>query len=259
MKRALLRKALLGLAVAWAAAPLLVLIVWSVAFGWYWPAVLPRQWSLRAWRYVAAPESGLAEALGVSLAIAVVVTVLALSISVPAGRTLALGHRRARTGLLFLMLLPVLAPPMASAMGLHMLFVRMGLAGTMLGIVLVHLIPAVPYATLTMMGSFSRFDRDLEEQARTLGAGWAEVWRHVTLPAVAPGIAIAGAFAFLISWSQYLLTLLIGGGDVRTLPLALVAFARSGDEAVTAALGLVFVAPALLLFVGIARHLRDNA
>ena len=75
----------------------------------------------------------------------------------------------------------------------------------------------------------------------------------MTIPAIRPGLAVAGAFAFLISWSQYLSTLIIGGGRVQTLPLSLVAFQRSGDESIAAALSLLFLAPAVLLLLGVGR------
>jgi putative spermidine/putrescine transport system permease protein len=116
----------------------------------------------------------------------------------------------------------------------------------------------VPYATLMLAGTFTHFDTDLEGQARTLGASPRRVWTRVTLPALAPGIALATAFAFLISWSQYLLTLLVGGGQVITLPLLLVGFVRGGDDAVGAALSLVFIAPTLLVFGAVARLLRSH-
>ncbi|MEI2691740.1 MAG: ABC transporter permease subunit [Anaerolineae bacterium] len=67
-----------------------------------------------------------------------------------------------------------------------------------------------------------------------LGAGPWRIFWHVTLPAIFPGVVVAALFAFLISWSQYLLTLLIGGGSVITLPVLLLAFANSGDYAITA-------------------------
>ncbi|HZS03745.1 MAG TPA: ABC transporter permease subunit [Blastocatellia bacterium] len=239
--------------------PVGLLVMWSFARAWYWPALLPREWSLRAWSYVASPAADIVPSLVVSIGIALAVTALSVIVALPAARALALHEFAGKRALLFALLLPVLAPPLASAMGVHSLFLRYGLADTLLGVVLVHLIPTVPYATLMLTGSFSRFDPDLEAQARTLGAKTFGVWRYVTLPAIAPGLAVAAAFAFLISWSQYLMTLLIGGGRVVTLPLTLVAFQRGGDEAVTAALSLVFLAPTLLVFAAVARFLRDDS
>ncbi|MCZ2149669.1 MAG: ABC transporter permease subunit [Bryobacterales bacterium] len=239
--------------------PVLVLAAWSLSRGWLWPALLPRAWSLRAWRYAASPLSGVPQSLAVSIFIALIVAALAVLLAVPAARAIALHSFRGRQAVLFILLLPVLAPPVASAMGVHSLFIRLGLAETVFGVILVHLIPAVPYSTLMMVGAFSRFETDQEAVARTLGASTYHVWLRVTLPALAPGIAVSAVFAFLISWSQYLLTLLVGGGQVRTLPLSLIAFQTSGDDAVAAALALLYLAPAVFLFLAVSRFLRADA
>ena len=82
---------------------------------------------------------------------------------------------------------------------------------------------------LIMASVFAGFDTVQEDQARSLGArSWA-VLRHVTLPAILPGLLTGALFAFLVSWSQYLLTLAIGGGRVQTLPLILFAYASAGE------------------------------
>lgn len=244
---------------ALALVPLALLIVWSFARAWYWPALSPREWTLRAWDYVVSPSSEIFYSLVLSLGIALAVTLLAVLVSLPAARALALFHFPGKKVVLFLLLLPVISPPLAAAMGVHALFLRYGLADSIAGVILVHLVPAVPYATLMLMGSFSAFDTDWEAQARTLGASPAAVWRHVTLPAIAPGLAVAAAFAFLVSWGQYLTTLFIGGGRVTTLPLTLVVFQRSGDDAITAAVSIVFLIPAVAVFAAVARHLKSYA
>ena len=110
----------------------------------------------------------------------------------------------------------------------------------MFGVVLIHLISTVPYATLMLTGSFLAPGPGLRSAGAHVGARAFDVWRRVTFPAIAPGLAVAASFAFLISWSQYLTTLLIGGGRILTLPLILVGFQRGGDEAIAAALSLVF-------------------
>jgi putative spermidine/putrescine transport system permease protein len=233
--------------------PVVLLGLWSFTHSWFWPDLLPREWSLRAWSYVISPVAGVGEALVTSLVIALLVALLSLFLAWPAARVVAKTDFRGRRLLLFLLLLPILAPPLASTMGMHALFLRYGLADTLFGVVLAHLVPSVPYATMVLAGSFSRFENGLEEQARILGASGFQVWRHVTVPAIRPGMAVAGAFAFLISWSQYLSTQIIGGGRVQTLPLSLVAFQRSGDEAIAAALSLLFLAPAVLVLLVVGR------
>lgn len=241
-----------------AALPLLLLAIRSLAQVWYWPALLPPVWSLRAWRYIFSPTAEVLPALLTSSSIALAVTLLAVMVALPAARALAWQEFRGKHAVLFALLLPVLTPPLAATMGVHSLFLRYGLTDTMLGVVLIHLISTVPYATLMLTGSFSRLDPDYEAQARTLGARTFEVWWHVTFPAIAPGLAVAASFAFLISWSQYLTTLLIGGGRILTLPLILIGFQRGGDEAIAAALSLVFLAPAASVAFSVARFLKEG-
>jgi putative spermidine/putrescine transport system permease protein len=236
--------------------PIALLALWSFARGWYWPLLFPPNYSLRAWEYLISPTAGVIDALSMSIFISLTVTALALVVALPAARALALREFRGKRVVLFILLLPVFAPSISSAMGVHALFLRYGLEDTVFGVILGHLIPTVPYCTLMLAGSLANFDQDWEAQARTLGASPLAVWRYVTLPAIAPGLAVAAVFAFLISWSQYLTTLLIGGGRIMTLPLMLVAFQRGGDEAVTAAISLVFLAPAVVVFATVARVLK---
>ena len=253
---------LAGLVVLLAAgpAPVLLQLVSSVGHSWFWPDLAPSAWSWRAWRYAVSPEAGIPGALFNSLMIAIAVATLAVTVALPAARALALYALPGRRWLHFMLMLPLLAPPLALTMGMHVLFLRYGLADTLTGVVIVHLVPSVPYATMVLTASLARVDIRLEAQARTLGATPVRVWRHVTLPLIRSGVATAFGFAFLISWSQYLTTLIIGGGQVLTLPLVLVAFQQSGDESVSSVLSLIFLAPAVLILTMVGRWmvLPDN-
>jgi putative spermidine/putrescine transport system permease protein len=244
---------------ALATLPLALLTIYSFGRSWFWPDIAPRAWDATAWRYVFSRDSGLASSLATSAGIAATVSLIAVAVALLGARVLAWREFRGKRLLLFLLLLPVLSPPLAAAMGLHAMFLLVGLEDTIAGVVLVHLVPALPYAILMLAGSFSRVDPDLEAQARTLGASRFQVFLRVTLPAVAPGAAVAAGFAFLISWSQYLITLLVGGGRVLTLPLTLVAFLNGGDQAIGAALTLVFILPTILIFTVVSRYLRYEA
>jgi len=239
--------------------PLVPLTIWAFSRRWLYPTALPTEWGLRAWRYLLTPGARVPEAFTNSLAVALVVTALAVLIAIPAGRALGLGRFRGKTLVEFLILAPTIVPPFAVAMGIQVLFIRYGLADTLAGVALVHLIPVVPYAVLILAGTFANYDVDYEHQARVLGAGGWSIVRRVMLPAILPGLVVAALFAFLISWSQYLLTLLVGGGQVITLPVLLLAFANSGDYSITAALSLVLIAPALAALLLSTRHLTGHA
>lgn len=248
----------LGIVLA-ALLPLVPLVLWSVSFGWRFPSLLPSAYSPRAWVYLASPASKVGEALVYSTIVAVVVSVVSTAVALPAARALGLHRFRGKTLVEFLILAPLIMPGIAVVMGIHVLFIRYGLSDTLLGVILVHLIPTVPYAVMVLSGVFANYDVDFEDQARVLGAGPVHIFARVTLPLILPGVAVAALFAFLISWSQYVLTLIIGGGRVVTLPLLLFAFARSGDNAIAAALALIFVGPAVVMLVLTTRFLSGSS
>lgn len=245
--------------VLWVIVPLLSLIIWAFGAQWFFPALVPEEFSLRAWRYVVSPSANVGEAFLNSLTISISVTLLSVLVGVPAGRALGLHRFRGKRAIELFILAPLIVPPITVAMGIHVIFIRLGLVDRAIGVILVHLIPTVPYMTVVMRGVFANFERGYEEQARSLGAPPLQVLFRVTLPMILPGIMTGGLFVFLVSWSQYILTLLIGGGRVVTLPVLLFAFASSGDNTVTAAISLIFVAPAILVLAVTARYLTGRS
>ena len=245
--------------IGWLVLPLVPLAIWSFAKGWRFPNLLPQAGTLDAWRYALSPTSGVLESLFLTTGIALSSTILAILIGVPAGRALGRYRFRGKWAVELLILAPAIVPGIAVVFGLHEIFLFLGLSGSVPGVVLVHLIPTLPYMTLVMAGVFSGMDAALEDQARSLGAKRAQVFRHVTLPAIMPGILVGGLFAFLISWSQYILTLVIGGGRVQTLPLLLFSFATSGRNDVTGAITMIYILPGLLVLALTARHLTGRS
>ena len=253
-------RSLAGLALAsWLVLPILPLVVWSAAHGWRFPDLLPQDWSGKAWTYALSPASGILSSFATTTLIASATTLLAALIGLPAGRALGL-HRFRGKGLVTLLLLaPAILPGLAVVFGLHGLFLRLGLTGSIPGVILAHLIPVLPYMVLIMAAVFSRFDTAYEDQARSLGATPFQTFRAVTLPAILPGLMTGALFAFLVSWSQYLLTLAIGGGRVQTLPLLLFSFASAGRNDVTAAIALLYILPGLLILSVTARFVTGRS
>jgi len=109
-----------------------------------------------------------------------------------------------------------------------------------------------------MWGVFSNYNREFEDQARSLGASALKTATRVMLPIIFPGVVVAGLFSFLLSWSQYLSTLIIGGGQVTTLPMLLFALMGSGDRPVASAVSIVFVIPAFLVLLFSTRYLSGQ-
>ena len=245
--------------IVWLVLPLVPLAIWSFARGWRFPDLLPQQWSLKAWTYALSDASGVLDSLGLTIGISLAATVLSILIGVPAGRAIGMYQFRGKQGVELMILAPTIVPGIAVVLGIHGVFISLGLTNTVWGVVLVHLIPTLPYTVLVMAGIFANHDPAYEAQARSLGASALQTFRYVTLPAILPGIIVGGLFAFLVSWSQYILTLLIGGGRVVTLPLLLFNFAASGRNDIAGAIGMIYILPGVLILLLTARHLSGRS
>ncbi len=236
--------------------PFAALVLWSFSERWFFPSLWPQAWGLRAWSYITGTAGRqVLTAIGHSLAVGGVSAVLAVLVALPAARALGLYDFKGKDLVSVLLTLPIIVPPLCVAMGLHLWFIRLGLAETFVGVVGVHLTFCLPYAVFVLWGVFANYNPEFEDQARSLGASRCAVAIRVMLPMILPGIIVAALFAFLLSWSQYLSTLIIGGGRLITLPVLLFALMGSGDRPVAAAVSLVFVAPALVALLFSARYL----
>ncbi len=234
--------------------PVAVFGLYAFSTAWFYPDILPRTWTV-APLLRQMDDRATTRALLHSTSIGLVVSLLALAVGYPAARTLGMHTFRGKELVYLLLFLPTVVPPVATGIGLNILFLRLDLAGTTLGVALVHLIPVLPYVIFTLAGVFAQYDPHYEYQARVLGAGDARIFWSVTLPFVLPGVVVATLFAFLISWSQYLLTLLIGGGRIITLPILLFATLSGGNPTTISVLSLLFVAPLVLVLAVISRFL----
>ncbi len=239
--------------------PLIALFIWSFAFRWFFPDLLPETWGLGSWEYVRSPSSKVLSSMWNSITLGLLVCVMALAVGLPASRALGLYEFRGKGAVELFLMAPIIVPPLVSVMGIHVTFIKLGLTGSFLGVALVHLIPSIPYFVLVMSGVFANYGTELEDTARSLGAGPIRVFFLVTLPAIAPGLSVALMFTFLISWGQYITTLLIGSGRVTTLPIVLFPLLTGPNKANAAAVSLVLIAPALIALVLTSRQLsRDS-
>ena len=249
-RTAALRAVLLLTVAVTSGLPLLLLVARSLSVRWYFPALLPDDWTTSGWR-PSATGGALSRSVATSVELGVMTAVVSCAIALPLGRTLARlrGWSRHLAGAAAF--LPVAAPPLALGTGLQVVVLGLGLGGTFAGVLFAHLVPAVGYLTLVFLGTFTLFDARVEEASRTLGATRFATLRRVTLPLLRPQIAEALVIGFLISWSQFALTLVIGGGEVRALPLEVFTYLRAGQDQPAAVGALLLVLPAAAAFVAL--------
>ena len=235
----------------WFLLPLVPMLLWAFANRWPFPDLLPQQWGLDGVR--SGLTAGAQHAFVVSTAIGLAVAAIATPAGALAARALASGRLpfpRLTEAVLFA---PLVLPAFAVAMGLDVLVLSTRVPSP-LAVVAVLSVAAIPYTTYLMRAAFGAYDIGFEEEARTLGASRATVLLRVQIPLLAPALSGAAFLAFLVGWSDYVVTLLIGGGRVVSVPILVGSFAAgTGNSAVVAALSLAAVIPPLILLVAVAR------
>lgn len=229
--------------------PLVVLIIWSFAKSWPWPHLFPKDFGLRGWQYFLSPTSKSLRILSFSVYLSLVVTLITLILSIPAAKALGVYNFKGKRFFEMIILAPIIVPPVAVAMGIHVSFIRIGLANTFLGVVLIHLVPCIPYAVRILTNVYEAVGESMELQARVLGASPLQTFFHVTLPIITPGLLSAGTLVFIVSFSQYFLTFLIGGGRIITFSMMMFPFIQSGDRMMASVYSIVFILTTLVILL----------
>jgi spermidine/putrescine ABC transporter ATP-binding subunit len=198
------------------AGPVLALLPMSLS-GTRWLALPPRDLSLR-WYASFLTDRDWIEATLVSLKVAGAATLLAVALGTPAGLGLARGRVAGRGLVRSLALSPLVVPVMVLAVSLYHVFGRLGLVGTLTGLVLAHALLGVPYVVLNVEAVMRTFDVRLERAARMLGAGAWQTFRRVTLPLIRAGVLAGALFAFIASLDEVVVAMFLSGTRAITLP-----------------------------------------
>jgi putative spermidine/putrescine transport system permease protein len=248
-KRVLLQGLFLLLFAIMFVIPIFFMFAKSISFGWQWPNLSPSGIDIRAWE-VAFRDPRIYQSLINTVVIGGAVVIFNFLIATPAAYSLSRYEFKGKTMIESLLILPILVPVLAVAMGLHIPMIRLGLTDNLSGVILIHLLPTLPYAIRVLKAGFDRLNNDWEEQGAVLGARRATVFWTVIIPLMAPSIRSAALLVFVISLSQYVLTAIIGGGRVSTLPMIYYPFFSSADEAVIASFTVMFaLLPVLFLIL----------
>ncbi len=236
--------------------PLTSLAVWSFAERWTYPSPWPQRFGLRYWARVLSGD--FLEPLRVGVAIAVAVTLLALVLAIPLGYALARLSFRGRTAVLLLFLLPQAFPQLPVFASATREFYRWGLAGTVPGVVLVHLVGGLVFAVWTMTAVFRSIGRELEEAAWDLGASTTRAFVSVSLPLALPGIVASAVLVFLYSLDEFTGTLLVGSPFVTTLPVYMYTASVGYELQIASVTALVLMVPGAVLLLLLERFLKSE-
>ena len=229
----------------WVLTPIAVLIVRAVAQSWRFPQILPE--AMDVWPALSAVGSvRVRSAMIASLALAFATGSIGTMLGFAIGRSAVRVGRRFRQLTLAAAFFTVIAPPIALGVGLQVAVLGIGLGGTFTGVFFAHLVPATGYLTLFAVGVFASFDASLEDEARTLGASRWQVLSRIVVPLLGRRLGEGFILGGLVSWGQLAITLLVGGGLVRTLPVELLSIVQSGNDQIAAVAALLLGVPPML-------------
>jgi ABC-type spermidine/putrescine transport system permease subunit II len=177
----------------------------------------PEGFSLR-WYETYLGSSAWVNATVRSLLVAFLTGLLATALGTAAAFVLVRQRLVGRGAIITVVLAPLVLPRIIIAVALFYLYARLGLVGTVTGLVLGHTVLAVPYVVITVMAVLKNYDERLDQAAWSLGASkWSAFWR-ITLPQIRAGVLAGFLFAFITSFDELTIALFVSGGSTSTLP-----------------------------------------
>lgn len=115
-------------------------------------------------------------------------------------------------------------PPITVVVPYYIIFKTLNLLDTPLALIIVYSTSNIPLVVWLMKGFFDEVPMALEEAAMVEGHGMLAIFRHVTLPLAAPGLAVAAVFCFIFSWNEFLFALMLTGSRAQTVTVAVMSF-----------------------------------
>jgi multiple sugar transport system permease protein len=188
------------------------------------PTYLPHAVSLdsygRLWSY----QQGLPTYLFNSLGTALLAIAFTLLLTVPAAYALARFRIPGKEVIFVVLLLALIVPYQALLTPMFLMFARVGLTSTLVGLAILHTAIQLPFSLYVLRNSLSAVPRELEEAAIVDGASSLQVLVRVMVPSTVPAIVTVALFAFIMSWNEFLGALvMMSRGSSFTLPLILAA------------------------------------
>jgi len=220
------------------------------------PSYLPHNITWDNWRRLAQWDN-VGPPLKNSLTVAFGTAAAAIVIAAPAAYVISRMSREIRyavvLGLLFTRMFPevIIATPIASN------FFKWGLNDTDLGLILAHLIRALPLVAWVLVGTFEVIPVELEEASAVDGSGKIGTLIKVVIPLAAPGLAVAAIFAWLDSWNDLLYAIYLFLSQ-KTLPLQTYYYANRGSATDVATFAVILTVPVILFTLFLQRWIRSG-
>ncbi|MBA3529925.1 MAG: ABC transporter permease subunit [Propionibacteriaceae bacterium] len=217
-------------------------------FNTWLPENFTTGWYSEAWS-----RFSLTHIIGVTLLVAFSVIIVSVVIGVPASYVLARSSFPGKNIIMLLFLLPILIPPITFGIPLATVMYNFGLGRTILAVILVNLVPSVPFVIITMTPFIEQINPAIENAARMCGANTQRVFTKVLAPMLIPGILAASILVLVRTVGMFDLTFLVSGPRSDTLVVAIYRAMTSagGGESrqLISSMGVIYTAMMLIILV----------
>ncbi len=240
-----------ALFLAFILAPLLVVI--GVSFTGQGYLALPLDGlSLRWWRAIG-DDPRFLESFWYSVRLGVSAATLSAAIAVPAALAIARHRFPGRDALAAVLASPMMIPHVVLGVALLRFFSGFGLSGGFLGLVSAHVVVVTPYMLRLVGAGLTGLDPRIERAAESLGAGRFTVFRRVTLPLIAPGIAGGWVLAFVTSFDELTVSLFLASPSANPLPVQLFNYIDQMTDPLVASVSAALILVTALVLMGLDR------
>lgn len=218
------------------------------------PTYLPEALSTANYERIYHFQAGLPTYLKNSIVVAGLTILFCLLLAVPAGYGLARFRVPGKEAWFLLLLAGMMVPYQALLTPLYLMFAKLGLANTHIGLAIVHTLLQLPFSIYLMRHAFEAVPKQLEEAAVIDGCNSFQVLWRVLLPVVKAGIVTVVLFAFITSWNEFLAALIFMNKETQfTVPIWTVSV-RTGrlgavDWGALQASLMVAIAPCALVYI----------
>lgn len=192
-----------------------------------------------------------------SVVIAGCSTILSVSI----GLVLAYGVSRYRIlpeFRMFQLLMLRMMPPIVIAIPLVIWYSTLGFLDTWHGMIIVYTITTIPYSVWMTKSFIDEVPEEMEQAAQILGASRLRAFVTIVVPLIRSGVVATCMFVLILTWSEYLLALVMTAADAQTLPVQLAKFEGTQEGrlyGLQAALSIGVTLPLIVIGLLIHKHL----
>ena len=221
--------------------------------------VRPTEWAfsptLSHFEYVV--DHGFLGNLGTSLIVSIGSTLLVVVIGTPAAYAFARFKIWRRDDLFLFILATRMAPPVALAIPFYLIYAKLDILDTHLGLIIVYLTFNLSFYVWVLCSFCRDLPVELEEAALADGYSRAHVLYKIVLPLLRPGIVATSVLCFIFAWNEFLYAFLLGGRSVKTLPVAIPTLITGqgvlwGELAVV---GVIAIVPVFIVVFYLQRHI----